>query len=188
MTPEQEIDALSLAAAFISWLFLNRRTVRGDHAVAFYASIIGILNAQSYWSQSVFSVWRIFFIYFSSLSLITVIYRLSPFHPLAKYPGPVLWRVSSIILSLYSFTGKRHLFIEEFHKKYGPIVRIGPNALTVNSITAIPILYSTKYHMEKSESYNKPGHIGGVSLFFKHSREESTKRKKIWYNAFSGSA
>lgn len=42
--------------------------------------------------------------------------------------------------------------------------------------------------MAKSDSYAKPGHVGGVALFFKQDREDHAKRKKIWTNAFTASA
>ena len=93
--------------------------------MVFYAFVIAFLSAQKYWSPVPFSVFKVSALYFSTLAFITVAYRLSPFHPLAKYPGPITWRISSVVLAFYSFTGKRHLYIDEFHKKYGPFVRIG---------------------------------------------------------------
>lgn len=58
------------------------------------------------------------------LSSITI-YRISPFHPLAKYPGPVICKISKIWGAWLSHQGKIHLYYGELHKKYGPIVRIG---------------------------------------------------------------
>ncbi len=63
--------------------------------------------------------------YFSGLLSSVVIYRISPTHPLAGYPGPPLWNVSSLVLAYISLRGDRHLVLERLHRKYGPFVRIG---------------------------------------------------------------
>jgi len=53
------------------------------------------------------------------------IYRLSPFHPLAKYPGPIKNKLSKLTMSYISSTGKQHTYYRSLHKRYGDIVRIG---------------------------------------------------------------
>ena len=62
------------------------------------------------------------------------IYRLSPFHPLAKYPGPVLAKLSMFWLSWVSIKGARHVKIREVHAQYGEIVRIGASCLSAYSM------------------------------------------------------
>ena len=66
-----------------------------------------------------------FLVYFAALSSSIVLYRISPLHPLYRYPGPLpakitkwwhIWRVHK---------GKQHLYIQSLHDKYGDIVRIG---------------------------------------------------------------
>ncbi len=41
------------------------------------------------------------------------------FHPFAKYPGPILAKVTSLYGAYYAYTGEIHLNIEQCHKKYG---------------------------------------------------------------------
>ena len=67
-------------------------------------------------------------------------------------------------------------------------MRKGPNALSINSSSANNMIYSAANYMDKSESYVKPGHVGDVSLFFKNERKDSARRKRIWANAFTGTA
>lgn len=45
---------------------------------------------------------------------------------------------------LYVRQGKYHVVIHELHKKYGPVVRIGPNVLDLD----IPELVKTIYNIK----------------------------------------
>lgn len=63
--------------------------------------------------------------YASTLALVTVAHRLSPWHPLASYPGPLMARATSLWLSHVSSTGKRYLILDALHARYGPFLRIG---------------------------------------------------------------
>jgi hypothetical protein len=47
-----------------------------------------------------------------------IIYRLT-IHPLAKYPGDLIDRISDWRLIFDCYTGYRHLRVVELHKKYG---------------------------------------------------------------------
>lgn len=57
--------------------------------------------------------------------LVTVLYRLSPLHPLSKFPGPTLVKITGLKLAYLAFTGKRAEYVAKLHDKYGVIVRIG---------------------------------------------------------------
>lgn len=51
-------------------------------------------------------------------------------HPLSKYPGPLLMRSYVFPLVYQHSTGKLAYSLVDYHKKYGAVVRIGPNALS----------------------------------------------------------
>ncbi|TFY64573.1 hypothetical protein EVJ58_g2549 [Rhodofomes roseus] len=65
-------------------------------------------------------------------------YRLSPFHPLYKYPGPLLGRLTNFRGMFIAAGGKQHLYFKEMHAKYGPIVRLGPNVLSIVDTDLLP--------------------------------------------------
>ncbi|KAI0046870.1 cytochrome P450 [Auriscalpium vulgare] len=129
----------------------------------------------SIFAFGMYTVWALTF---------TALYRLSPFHPLAGYPGPQYWWISSLWLTYISFRGRRHLVLDELHRQYGPFVRIGPNTLSINSPSAMS-LYSSSTSI-KSDSYLTPGHVPGVSLFFKQPTEKlHSARRRVWESLFS---
>ena len=90
------------------------------------------------------------------------LYRLSPLHPLAKYPGPTLCKLTKIWIAWISFGGRTHIYYKNLHDKYGPIVRIGeslfdiliesifnwlyyvllgPNELSIVNVELIPYIF-----------------------------------------------
>lgn len=70
-----------------------------------------------------------FLAYFATLLSSIAIYRVSPFHPLAQYPGPLPAKVTKLYHVSKIWEGKQHLYLKELHDRYGDIVRIGKLAL-----------------------------------------------------------
>jgi versicolorin B desaturase len=58
------------------------------------------------------------------------------FHPLSSYPGPLLWRMSSIPWCYHQIKGDRTHIQAQFHLKYGDVVRIRPGELSYTSVQA----------------------------------------------------
>ena len=74
--------------------------------------------------------------------LIAVLYPyLVTYSALRKVPGPLIARLSDLWLLRTARLGKRYLLVDEVHKKYGPIVRIQPNHISVNDDEAIQLIY-----------------------------------------------
>jgi hypothetical protein len=63
--------------------------------------------------------------YGGALMFFTLAYRLSPFHPLAKYPGPVIAKTSKWWAAYMSGRGDIHRYYKCLHDHYGDVVRIG---------------------------------------------------------------
>lgn len=100
------------------------------------------------------TVWSIIFLtHFASATLTTIIsfatyflvlalsiasYRLSPFHPLASFPGTTISKLTKWWGVWETYEGHHYLRVHQLHKKYGPIVRVGPNELSIADVTAIP--------------------------------------------------
>ncbi|KAK6597639.1 cytochrome p450 [Botrytis cinerea] len=74
--------------------------------------------------------------------ILGVVYRLY-FHPLSRFPGPLLPAVTLWSEFYYECiqSGQYFLKIAQWHEKYGPIIRIGPNEIHVSD----PEYYNTLF-------------------------------------------
>lgn len=64
-------------------------------------------------------------LFWGTLATSIILYRLSPWHPLARYPGPLLCKISKLYGAFISMSGKQHIFYTKLHAQYGDVVRIG---------------------------------------------------------------
>ncbi|KAK4183148.1 Pisatin demethylase [Podospora australis] len=72
------------------------------------------------------------------------------FSPLRKYPGPFLARYTNLWRLGLTISGRYHWVIEDLHKKYGPVVRIGPNLLDIDYPETIKTSKTEFYHNHSS--------------------------------------
>lgn len=87
------------------------------------------------------------------LGLIVLRLLINKFRPgLVGIPGPklagytALWKLHSV------WKGDHHNTEIRLHKKYGPLVRIGPNHISVGDPKAIPVIYGL------NKGFTKVGH------------------------------
>ncbi|KAK1992779.1 cytochrome P450 [Colletotrichum falcatum] len=81
----------------------------------------------------------------------TVVYRLW-FHPLAKVPGPKHLAACDIFGQWRShITMDMALYAVDLHRKYGPIVRIGPDRLAMEGSIAWPKVYTVRSTSDDNE-------------------------------------
>lgn len=79
-------------------------------------------------------------------------------HPLAKYPGPFLASLTDIWQSYQFLTLRQPYHLTELHERYGPIVRYGPDKLSITEEAAIPAIYQKGARfMPKTEFYDAYG-------------------------------
>ncbi|KAJ4390378.1 hypothetical protein N0V85_007284 [Neurospora sp. IMI 360204] len=70
------------------------------------------------------------------------LYRLF-LHPLAGIPGPRLAALSNIWHAYHARNGRMYHLGKTLHKRYGPVVRVGPNELWFDSREAFRRIYNT---------------------------------------------
>ncbi|KAJ5175706.1 uncharacterized protein N7482_001583, partial [Penicillium canariense] len=117
------------------------------------------------------------------------IYRLT-LHPLARYPGPLLWKLSVWPTVFLCRSGKRHLQIFAAHKKYGSVVRIGPNMLSFDSSSSVSAIYGPRHgNMVKSDFHlTLDATISTPSLFAIVDKEKHAFRRRVIMQAFTENA
>jgi len=118
--------------------------------------------------------------------LIKAGYRFSPFHPLAKFSGPAVNKISSLPIVWITGAGKQFLKSKEWHDKYGVFVRIGPNMISINSPVAYNTIYSSSKCFDRSEAY-RPGRYSDNSLFFIRNLGRHNVHRRAWASIFANS-
>lgn len=79
-----------------------------------------------------------------TLILLPVLYYLLPYlrnRSLRRIPGPFPAAFSDLWLLYQARRGRRYLAVDNAHKKYGVLVRIAPNHVSVADADAIPQIY-----------------------------------------------
>ncbi|KAI0453471.1 cytochrome P450 [Xylaria acuta] len=77
-------------------------------------------------------------------------------HPLHEYPGPFLAKLTDWYAGSHAFGKTLHLMIHKNHVKYGSVVRLAPNRLVFNTVTALHDIYKND-RVSKSYTYRPKG-------------------------------
>ncbi|KAG5715895.1 hypothetical protein E4T56_gene20142 [Termitomyces sp. T112] len=121
--------------------------------------------------------------YSLSLGASIILYRLSPNHPLARFPGPTLacsskwWMVHRILVK-----GGRHRKLLELHNTHGAWVRVGPNELSVNIPGAIKTIYG---QLSRGPFYEGTP-AKADTLITVTDRRIHSRRRQAWSKAVTG--
>lgn len=116
-----------------------------------------------------------------------VVYNLY-FHPLRKFPGPLLMRASRLP-HIYSFTrGSLPYLMVDLHKQYGEVVRIAPDELAFANPAAWDAIQGHRKkgepEMEKSQKFYRP--IKGMTTdIINAGREEHGVLRRTLAHGFS---
>ncbi|GJE99305.1 cytochrome P450 [Phanerochaete sordida] len=188
--PLREAIAAVVASALTSHAIFNRWEVKHLLAVSFLLGVVPTLASRPLVPHlgPVKGLILGFLTYFGTLLSSIVIYRLSPFHPIAQYPGPVLAKVSKLYHVWVVSGGKQHLYLQELHERYGDIVRFGPNEVSIRDASCImPVLGAQgmpKGSMYEGRHFWPKQH----TLIGSRDPKEHQRRRRPWNRAFSGTA
>jgi hypothetical protein len=122
-------------------------------------------------------------IYWAALATSVTAYRLSPLHPLARYPGPVGARISRLWWARVSLTGAQHLCAYELHARYGPVVRSGPDHLLIKEADAVSTVLGAKAGWHKGPRAFSPLAVRGATNIGQGTR--SRGRRSAWARSSS---
>ncbi|KAJ7143140.1 cytochrome P450 [Mycena crocata] len=137
-----------------------------------------------------------YLLYYTGLLLSIITYRICPAHSLSRYPGPLACKISKIWLAYIAYHGKLHLYVKHLHDKYGPVVRIGPNELSIVDSSAIQSILGAK-GMPKGPMWDGrqipgPKNSGPKTvhrvLIATRDLERHAESRKVWSTAFTPAA
>ncbi|EFQ88238.1 hypothetical protein P3342_003493 [Pyrenophora teres f. teres] len=118
----------------------------------------------------------------------TVIYRLY-FHPLAKYPGPILAKISSFPSWWHTRKQHRHLWMLSLQDQYGPEFRYQPNAVCINTPDGQRQIYGHRGNVRKGDSYVIWRRtVDALNTWNSTSNEIHARKRRVLNYAFSESA
>ncbi|KAJ2758980.1 hypothetical protein H4S06_002447 [Coemansia sp. BCRC 34490] len=110
--------------------------------------------------------------------ILGVVIKRSLLTSMRNIPGPFLNSFSNIILNYHITCGSYHTYVNKLHSKYGEVVRIGYNQISVSSLDELKRILAT-HDFLKGKMYESNG-ITAVSSFSAIDPEVSkTKRRQI---------
>ena len=99
--------------------------------------------------------------------------------PLRRYPGPWLASVSRLWKVKSTMSGRTHLDHVEVHEKYGPIVRIAPNEVSLASPEAARLLLSAGKGFHKTDFYGVFPPPENPDIFTETREHMHAQKKKV---------
>lgn len=100
-------------------------------------------------------------------------------------PGPAWSRFTNLPLKKAVVGGRRIFFIDELHQKYGSVVRISPNELSVSDIDGFKQIHSFNARFSKNYWYDKLTIFPRHSVFTFATAKEHSARRKLFAKGFS---
>ena len=107
--------------------------------------------------------------------------------PLNKVPGPRHAKWTNIRLKIAVITGQRMYYIDDMHKKYGPVVRLTPTEVAVSDTQAFQQIHKIGSGFNKSQWYDDLTKFERPTLFVLSEPKQHAARRKLLARGFSKS-
>ncbi|KIW17638.1 hypothetical protein PV08_04833 [Exophiala spinifera] len=98
---------------------------------------------------------------------------------LRNIPGPWVYAATRFRLSLDAWRARSVHAVLGMHRQYGPVVRIGPNEVSFNSLSALRTIYGAGSGFERTSFYRMFDVYGQKNLFTFESGKLHRERKKL---------
>ncbi|KAL0935886.1 branched-chain-amino-acid aminotransferase [Colletotrichum truncatum] len=110
-------------------------------------------------------------------------------HPLSSHPGPILGRLTSLYNTYHALKKNQARNLHQLHERYGPIVRYGPNHVSIRSAEGVKMLYTNSRYTRKADNYLAfPRNPEKASLFSSINKQVHARKRRILRQGFSDSA
>lgn len=124
----------------------------------------------------------LFSCFHASLFTSILVYRYF-FHPLRRFPGPTLAKLSKLYHFRLCLRENNCIILAKWHARYGPIVRVGPNELSLMHPDAIPAIYGSQSQCRRAPWYDMAH--PNVSLQSSRDQVLHDRRRRVWDKGFS---
>ncbi|KAG6907707.1 hypothetical protein DXG01_007725 [Tephrocybe rancida] len=186
------LTSIFVAALLTHLIFKRHETREPIHLGALLLgipTILAVFEAHHYSASVPREVLVTIPTFWAVLSASVIIYRLSPWHPLAKFPGPLMCKVSKFWLAFQSLGGKQHLYYYNLHEQYGDVVRVGPNELSMRDVAAVAPMTGPQ-GLAKGPFWEGrfPEDEPTKPMIALRDKAEHARRRRSWARAFSTAA
>lgn len=128
-------------------------------------------------------VFAAFLAYWTAYSVYSVF-----FHPLHTYPGPKLSAITRLPYWIACLQGSQVRHMMKLHKKYGPVVRFGPNDLSYSEPQAWREIYtvpSGRKENGKEVKFHAPSANGVPNIITQNDVTRHAQIRRVFLPAFS---
>ena len=112
------------------------------------------------------------------LVVVYAVYQLF-MNPLSRFPGPIWAKLSPLWLAFQCRRVERSRVIAAVHKKYGNVIRIAPNHISINKPDALMEVYGHKAGFAKGPFYDAFMQVTPVVFTARDVRAHQRKRKYL---------
>lgn len=90
-------------------------------------------------------------LFLAAIAILAAIYTtFNSYSRLKHIPGPRFAALTNLVRRWWVTTGNAHSIHTDLHRKYGTVVRFGPNAVMISQPKAIDKIYGFKTRFEKA--------------------------------------
>ena len=129
--------------------------------------------------------WAAIAVFVSGIYSSMLVYR-ALFHPLNKFPGAFMARLTDLWYSSQLKNRDAHHKLLKLHEHYGEFLRIGSSSLSITHPDAVQALYGSGSKCSKGPYYDSGQPY--ISMQTSRSRRLHDQRRRIWAPAFSDKA
>ncbi|KAK1215600.1 hypothetical protein PQX77_021789 [Marasmius sp. AFHP31] len=126
-----------------------------------------------------------YLIFFGTMATFITLYRLSPFHPLAKIPGPVMYKITKFYRMYVTWTGQQRITLNALHDQYGPIIHTGPNEISTIDLDPVKPILGTGGLPKAHVPYLFTKVVGHPAALIGTTGEKRIDRRRIWNRGFT---
>lgn len=155
---------------------IDLRRFKFDESVRQQANVLNTALIMATFSLLTQYIWKwmqksLFLSIFVAAIALVVLYGLAKVHrnlivsPLRPVPGPKFFALTRWRLAYEDYRGTRTRCINNLHKQYGDVVRVGPNELSFNSLSALKSIYGAGSGFQRDKFYRMFDAYGRQVMF-----------------------